>query len=42
MDITPVDQNGAPTCIIKTCTVVQRDENKDMKDEGKKHLIILD
>jgi hypothetical protein len=42
MDITPVDRNGAPTCIRKTRTVVQRDENKDRKDEGKKHLIILD
>jgi hypothetical protein len=42
MDITPADGNGAPTCIRKTRTVVQKEENKDRADEGKKHLIILD
>jgi hypothetical protein len=42
MDITPADRSGTPACIRKTRTVVQRDENKERKDEGKKHLIILD
>jgi hypothetical protein len=42
MDITPADENGAPALIRKTRTVVQKEENKDRADEGKKHLIILD
>ena len=42
MDITPVDGNGAPNRIRKTRTIVQKEENKDREDEGKKHIIILD
>jgi hypothetical protein len=42
MDIMLADGNGAPTRIKKTRTVVQKEERKDMTDEGKKHLIILD
>jgi hypothetical protein len=41
MDITPVDENGAPTRTRNTRTMVQKEENKD-EDEGKKHIIILD
>jgi hypothetical protein len=42
MDIMPTNRNGAPTHIIKTRMVVQKEENKDREDEGKKHIIILD
>jgi hypothetical protein len=42
MDITPADENGAPTRIKKTHTVAQRDESKDKAKYGKKNLIILD
>jgi hypothetical protein len=42
MDIMPVDENGAPTRIKKTRTVVQKEEKKDKVDEGKKHIVILD
>jgi hypothetical protein len=42
VDITPADGNGAPARIKKTRTVIQKEENKDREDEGKKHIIILD
>jgi hypothetical protein len=42
MDITPADRSETPTCIRKTCMVVQRNENEERKDGGEKHLIVLD
>jgi hypothetical protein len=42
MYITTADGREAPTHIRKTPTVPQKEENKGPKDEGKKHIIILD
>jgi hypothetical protein len=42
MDITPSDENRAPSHIRKTRTISQKEENKGRVDEGKKHIIVLD